>query len=57
MPVINSSSDRAAMRIESNEELVSRFELYEHIKEGMGDIISGNSRLFSEVMEDIRNRR
>lgn len=57
MPVINSSSDRAAMRIESNEELVSRFELYEHIKEGMGDIISGNSRLFSEAMEDIRNRR
>lgn len=56
MPVINSSSDRAAMRIESNEELVSRFELYEHIKEGMGDIISGNSRLFSEAMEDIRNR-
>lgn len=50
MPVINSSADRAAMRIESYEELISRFELYEHITEGMDDIISGNTRLFSEAM-------
>ncbi len=57
MPIINPSADRAAVGIESNEELISRFELYEHIKEGMDDIISGNTRLFSEAMDDIRNRR
>ena len=36
---------------------LDRFELYSQIKEGMDDIATGNTRLFSEAMSDIRSRR
>jgi hypothetical protein len=39
------------------EELTSRFELYSQIKEGMDDVATGNTRLFSEAMADIRSHR
>ena len=45
------------MSIEAYEELTSRFELYSQIKEGMDDIATGNTRLFSEAMADIRSHR
>lgn len=57
MPEIKPRTDCSAMGIEPNEELISRLKLYGHIKEGMDDIISGNTRLFSEAMDDIRSRR
>ena len=45
------------MSIEAYEELTNRFELYSHIKEGIDDIASGNTRPFSEAMADIRSQR
>ena len=45
------------MSIETYEELTNRFELYNQMKEGMDDIASGNTRLFSEAMADIRSHR
>ena len=53
----NGKGDLAVMSIETYEELTSRFELYNQIKEGMEDIASGSTRPFSEAMTDIRNRR
>ena len=43
----NGKGDLAVMSIEAYEELTSRFELYSQIKEGMDDIATGNTRLFS----------
>ena len=45
------------MSIEAYEDLTSRFELYSQIKEGMDDVVSGNTKPFSEAMADIRSRR
>ena len=53
----NGKGDLAVMSIEAYEELTSRFELYNLIKEGMDDIALDNTRPFSEAMSDIRNRR
>ena len=53
----NGKGDLAVMSIETYEELTSRFELYSQIKEGMDDIVTGNTRPFSEAMADIRSRR
>lgn len=53
----NGKGDLAVMSIEAYEELTSRFELYSQIKEGMDDIATGNTRLFSEAMADIRSHR
>ena len=44
------------MSIEAYEEMTSRFELYNQIKEGMDDIATDNTRPFSEAMADIRSR-
>ncbi len=52
----NGKGDLAVMSIETYEEMASRFELYSQIKDGMDDIASGNTRLFSEAMADIRSR-
>ncbi len=52
----NGKGDLAVMSIETYEEMASRFELYSQIKEGMDDIASGDIRLFSEAMTDIRSR-
>lgn len=55
MPIIKSNDD---LRNNYNEiSTSSHFELYSHIKEGMDDIASGNIRLFSEAIADIRKRR
>ena len=53
----NGKGDLAVMSIETYEELTNRFELYNQMKEGMDDIASGNTRLFSEAMADIRSHR
>lgn len=53
----NGKGDLAVMSIEAYEELISRFELYNQIKEGIDDIAFGNTRSFSEAMADIRSRR
>ena len=53
----NGKGDLAVMSIEAYEELTSRFELYNLIKERIDDIALGNTRPFSEAMSDIRNRR
>ena len=52
----NGKDDLAVMSIEAYEEMTSRFELYNQIKEGMDDIAIDNTRPFSESMADIRNR-
>ena len=53
----NGKGDLAVMSIEAYEELTSRFELYSQMKEGMDDIVSGNTKPFSEAMENIRSHR
>ena len=53
----NGKGDLAVMSIETYEQLIGRFELYGHIQEGLTDIQNGNTRPFSEVISDIRNRR
>ena len=53
----NGYGDLVVMSIEAYEELTSRFELYNQLKEGMDDIASGNTRPFSEAMADIRSKR
>ncbi len=53
----NGKGDLAVMSIETYENMVSCFELYGQIKEGLDDIANGNTRPFSETMKDIRNSR
>ena len=53
----NGKGDLAVMSIETYEQLIGRFELYGLIKEGLDDIQSGKTRLFSEAIADIRARR
>jgi prevent-host-death family protein len=53
----NGKGDLAVMSIEAYEEMTSRFELYGLIKEGLDDIAEGNTRLFSEAMSSIREKR
>ena len=53
----NGKGDLAVMSIEAYEELTGRFELYSQIKEGMDNIVSGNTRPFADAMADIRSRR
>ena len=53
----NGKGDLAVMSIEAYEQLVGRFELYSSIQEGLDDVATGNTRPFSEAMEDIRGRR
>ncbi len=53
----NGKGDLAVMSIETYENMVSCFELYGQIKEGLDDIANGNTRPFSEAMKDIRSSR
>ena len=53
----NGKGDLAVMSIEAYEELTSRFELYNQMKESMDDIASGNTRSFADAMADIRSKR
>lgn len=53
----NGKGDLAVMSIETYENLVGRFELYGLLQEGLEDIKEGNTRTFSEAIEDIKRRR
>ena len=53
----NGKGDLAVMSIEAYEEMNSRFELYNLIKNGMDDISNGDIRPFSEAMSSIRSKR
>jgi prevent-host-death family protein len=53
----NGKGDLAVMSIEAYEEMNSRFELYNMIKEGMDDISNGNTHSFSEVISSIKSKR
>ncbi|MCI5740261.1 MAG: type II toxin-antitoxin system prevent-host-death family antitoxin [Lachnospiraceae bacterium] len=53
----NGKGDLAVMSIEAYEELTSRFELYGLLKEGLDDVVTGNTKSFSEAMSEIRSRR
>lgn len=53
----NGKGDLAVMSIEAYEQLVGRFELYNHIAEGLEDMKSGNTQLFSDAMAEIRRSR
>lgn len=52
----NGKSDLAVMSIETYEKLVSRFELYGLIQEGLTDVLNENTRPFSETISDLRRR-
>ena len=53
----NGKGDLAVLSIEAYERLLGRFELYRLLEEGMDDIKTGNTRLFSEAISDIKSRR
>lgn len=53
----NGKGDLAVMSIETYDQLVSRFELYGLIQEGLTDVQNGNMRPFSEAVSDLRNHR
>lgn len=53
----NGKGDLAVMSIETYEGLLGRFELYGSVQEGLKDVESGNTRLFSMAMADIRKGR
>ena len=47
----------AVLSIEAYEQLTSRYELYDLLKDGIKDISEGNTRPLSEAMSDIRSKR
>ena len=53
----NGKGDLAVMSIETYEKIVGKFELTNLIQEGLDDIKNGDTRLFSEAISDIRNKR
>ena len=53
----NGKGDLAVMSVELYEEITSKYELYNAIKDGLDDIREGNTRPFKNVIEDIRRRR
>lgn len=53
----NGKGDLAVMSIETYEDLISRIELYNKLKEGIDDVARGSTKPFSEAMADIRSRR
>lgn len=53
----NGKGDLAVMSIETYERLVGRSELYGLIHEGLKDVDNGNTRLFSDAVSDLKNRR
>ena len=52
----NGKGDLAVMSIETYEQMISRFELYGQIKDGLDDISEGKTRPFNEAISDIRNK-
>lgn len=53
----NGKGDLAVMSIEAYEELTSRFELYSLLKDGLDDVVTGNTKPFTEAMSEIRSQR
>ena len=53
----NGKGDLAVLSIEAYEQLTSRYELYDLLKDGIKDINEGNTRSLSEAMSDIRSKR
>lgn len=53
----NGKGDLAVMSIEAYEQLVSRFELYQLIQEGLDDVAGGRTRPLDKALEDIRRNR
>lgn len=53
----NEKLDLVVMSIETYEELTDCFELYNQIEKGMKDITTGNTRSFSDAMNDIKSYR
>ncbi len=53
----NGKGDLAVMSIETYEELISRFELYSLLKEGIDDVSTDNTKPFSEAISHIRSRQ
>ena len=53
----NGKGDLAVMSIETYEALVGKTELYGLIRNGLDDVSAGNTRPFSEAIDDIRERR
>ena len=53
----NGKGDLAVMSIEAYEQLVSRFELYQLIQEGLDAVSEGRTQPFEEAMEEIRQQR
>ena len=51
------NGDLAVLSIEAYEQLTSRYELYDLLKDGIKDISEGNTRPLSEAMSDIRSKR
>lgn len=52
----NGKGDLAVLSIEAYEQLVSRFELYSLIQEGIADMESGQLLPFSDTIAEIRRR-
>lgn len=50
----NGRGDLAVMSIEAYEQLTSRFELYNLLKEGLDDVAAGRTRPLDEVMSELR---
>lgn len=53
----NGKGDLAVMSIETYEELVSKYELYTKLKEGLDDVKVGNVKTLSQSISDIKARR
>ena len=53
----NGKGDLAVMSIESYEQLLGRFELYNALEEGIHDVKTGNTRPFSDAFAELEARR
>ena len=53
----NGKGDLAIMSIEAYEQLVSRFELYRPIQEGLDAVAEGRTQPLEEAIEEIRQQR
>ena len=53
----NGKGDIVTLSIEKYEELVSKYELYKDIELGLNEISKGNTKLFSQAIDEIKARR
>lgn len=52
----NGKGDLAVMSIEAYEQLVSRFELYQLIQEGLDAVAAGDTQPYQEALQEIRQQ-